>query len=124
MGDWAQLATIFRSTTGIKLGPGVLSTIGMVAVVAFLALAVIAWALSGVPWLAVIALFLVGGIAVYAIERAFRYAERNPLTALMGGGELLKLIEHQLAAKDKTLVGDETPVVGAPKAIEAQKDGE
>jgi hypothetical protein len=54
--------------------------------------------------------------AIYFSERAFRYAQRDPLSALLGGAQYLKAIEHQWAASDKSIVVEsETPQIGGPK---------
>jgi hypothetical protein len=54
----------------------------------------------------------------YVVERAFRYAEKNPLPALLGGAELLELFRDQRAAKNEALViNNEEPVLGASNKI-------
>jgi hypothetical protein len=117
---WESLgAAVMRGAVqglGIKFGPGVLGTIVPINTVGVIALAGITWALSAHPYLAVVAdggmlLFL-----VYVNERAFRYAQKDPVTALLGGSELYQLLKDQ-SAKDKSIVVDSTPIEGAGSAV-------
>jgi hypothetical protein len=101
---------------GIKFGPGVLGTIVPINTVGVIALSAITWALSGHPYLAVAADAGVLIFLVYVNERAFRYAEKDPVTALLGGSELFQLLKDQ-SAKDKSIIFDSPPVEGAGSAI-------
>ncbi len=90
------LAAVTRGMAGVKLGPGVLRTIIPIVSVGIVALAVVALALSSSPWVALIA-FVVGLVFLaFVVERSFRYAEKNPFPALIGGAELLQLFRDQM----------------------------
>jgi hypothetical protein len=113
----AFLARLLRAGSGIKLGPGVLGTIHPVNIVGFLAIAVLGWALSGIPLLAG-GVVLVGFVfMLYLNERSFRYAEDHPIPAIMSGTEVYNLIRDQISAKDKSIIVDTPPVVAASSEI-------
>jgi hypothetical protein len=109
----------------VKLGPGVLGTIVPIITVGLIAIAALVYALSSNPLYALIGLAIVIVFLVYATERAFRYAIKNPIPALLSGGEILQLIRDQTAARDKSIVVVEAkPEVGASvSAIEHRGDG-
>ena len=94
MGWWEEklqdaTAAITRGMSSVKLGPGVLGTIVPINTVGLVALMALVWALRTDPLYALIA-FIVGLLfLVYANERAFRYAIKNPIPALLSGGEIL-----------------------------------
>jgi hypothetical protein len=130
MGWWEDrlqdaIAAIMRGMSGVKLGPGVLRTIIPIVSIGLIALAGIVYALASNPLIALIA-FLAGLCFIaYAVERSFRYAEKNPLPALLGGSEILQLIRDQGTARDKSVVVEGNPVPGASvNAIEHRTDGD
>jgi hypothetical protein len=129
MGWWEEklqdaIAAVTRGMSGVKLGPGVLGTIIPINTVGLVVLAAFVWALSSTPLYALIALVLGLAFLVYANERAFRYAIKNPIPALLSGGEILQLYRDQVAARDSSLVVKSDPTVGAgAKAIE-HRDGD
>jgi membrane protein implicated in regulation of membrane protease activity len=68
--------------------PSVLRTIIPIVGVGIVATAVATYALAANPPIALGA-FAIGLLFLaYVVERSFRYAENNPLPALLGGGEL------------------------------------
>lgn len=107
---WDALVKTVSGSLGLKIGPGVLVVVGWVIAIGLAATAAAVWALQANPWLALAAAILILTVAAYFAERAFRYAEKNPIPALMGGAELLKVIEHQIGAKDKSIVSPDTTV--------------
>jgi hypothetical protein len=118
------LAAITRGIANVKLGPGVLATIIPINTVGLIAVAALVYALSSNPLYALIGLVFGLAFLVYANERAFRYAIKNPIPALLSGGEILQLIRHQTAARDKSIVVEGKPEVGASlSAIEHRGDG-
>ena len=124
-GRWPSLNEIFsgllRGNFGTRLGSGVLKTVASITAAGFVAISLVAWALSAVPWLALIAITGLGLLLYYLIERTFKYAEENPVPALLSGAELGKLSEHQMSASDKSAVTDEAPLVGIQAtAIQSQ----
>lgn len=117
------IAAITRGMAGVKLGPGVLGTIVPIITIGLVALAALVYALSSNPLYALIGFGLGLAFLVYATERAFRYAINHPIPALLSGGEILQLFRDQ-AARDKSLVIESDPVVGASvTAIEHKDDG-
>jgi hypothetical protein len=106
------IAAVTRGVLGVKLGPGVLATIIPINTIGLVALAALVWALAANPTIALIALLAGLAFLVYANERAFRYAQANPIPALLGGGELVQLFRDQMSAKDKAIVSDQEPVEG------------
>jgi hypothetical protein len=119
--NWPEiLSNVVGGNFGVKVGPGVLVVVGWVAAAGLIATGAAVWALQSQPWAALCAAVLVLLVCAYFCERAFRYAEKHPIPALMGGAELLKVIEHQMAASDKALPtdNDEQLIGGAPRALE------
>lgn len=108
------VVAISRGVASTKLGPGVLGTIVPIVTIGFGALAVLGYALSAHPQAAVVVIVFGLAFLAYTVERAFRYAEKNPLPALLSGTEIFQLIKEQTAAKDKSIVIEAPPVVGAP----------
>ena len=124
---WPSLNEVFsgllRGNFSSRLGPGVLRTVASMTAAGFVSIALVAWALSAAPWLSLIAITGMGLLLYYLIERTYKYAEENPVPALLSGGELGKLSEHQMSASDKSIVTDDAPLVGAQaSAIQAQFD--
>ena len=122
MGWWEDkvqdtIAAVTRGVAVAKLGPGVLGTIVPIVMVGFAAIAILGYALSAHPIAAVIVVVFGLAFLVYALERAFRYAEKNPLSALLSGTEIFHLIKHQTAARDEAIVIDAPPVVGIPAEL-------
>ena len=101
---------------GFKFGPGVLATIVPINLVGLPALALVVWSLRGDATLATVALAFGLLFLAYVTERAFRYAEKNPIPALLGGTQLLELLKDT-AAKDKTIIIDSAPVEGAGHSV-------
>ena len=126
MGDteyWSDsIVKIVGSSLGIKVGPGVLLVVGWVAVAAFVATGVAVWALHESPGLAIAVAVLIIVAAFYVIERSFRYAEKHPIPALMGGAELLKVIEQQIGAKDKSIISEGVAQSGVQIDQDAPRD--
>lgn len=105
---------------GIRLGPGVLGTVAPVGIAGFIAIAAMVWALRENVSIAVGSAFLGFIFLGYFVERAFRYAEKNPIPALLGGSDLSQLIRDQMGAKDKSIITDAAPIAGsATKMIES-----
>ena len=116
-------SAITRGVLGIKLGPGVLATIIPINTVGLVALAALVFALSNSPILALIGFLFGLAFLVYANERAFRYAQANPIPALLGGGELLQLIRDQAGARDRSVIVEGPPVTAASVDTIERKDG-
>jgi hypothetical protein len=128
MGWWDDklqdaFAAITRGMAAAKLGPGVLGTIVPINTVGLVALAALVYALAANPLFALIGLALGLAFLTYANERAFRYAEQNPIPALLGGTELLQLFRDQMASRDKSLIVDQDrPVIGGSVDSVPRKD--
>jgi hypothetical protein len=120
---WDQLTALLRGVMGVKLGPGVLATIIPIATIGLVALALVGWALSAHPTAALIGIVLILAFLVYACERAFRYAEKNPLPALLGGAEYFQLLRDQMSARDSGIVVDAKPVLGASTVAAKAEEG-
>lgn len=119
------LAAVTRGMAAAKLGPGVLGTIVPINTVGLVALAALVYALSANPLYALIGLALGLAFLAYANERAFRYAEKNPVPALLSGTELLQLYREQRSAGDKSIISDLSPIAGAsPNVIEHRENGD
>ena len=105
---------------GVRLGPGLLGNLAMVAIAIFSCIAVIAWSFSKSP---LIALGLVGLIIVFAFyftERMVRFAQKNPAAALLGGTEFYHHLKEQIAAKDPAVINDDRITGAGPMTIEHQ----
>jgi hypothetical protein len=111
---WGEvLANFLRDVLRIKLGPGVLGTIVPINLVGLLVTLGIGGAFLywGQPLFAFIGAGCILAFLIYVNERAFRYAERNPVAALMSGAQMGRLLRDQMSAKDRSLIIDEKPVV-------------
>jgi hypothetical protein len=122
MGWWDNklqetIAAIARGMAGARMGPGVLGTIVPIVTVGFVALAVLGYGLAAQPIAAVLIVGLGLAFLVYAVERSFRYAEKNPLPAILSGTEIYQLVKDQTSAKDKAIVVDSAPIIGAPTQL-------
>jgi hypothetical protein len=106
----------------LKLGPGAIGNLAVVAVALFAAAALMVWSLRSEPSLAVGALAVVLSVGIYFIERAFRFAEKNPAAALMGGSTYYHYLKDQ-SAKDKAIIIDNDQIVGAGPAKGIQQIG-
>jgi hypothetical protein len=105
------------SVSRFRLGRGVLGN----TTYAFAALSAgivgITWALRGDPFMALVAdagllvVFLVYLLGTYI------FAHHHPDMAMLGDLEWLQWSQNQMAAKDKALVINQTPVVGSGKTI-------
>ena len=109
---------------GFKFGPGVLATVVPVILMGLPVLGAVVWALKGEPYLALAALVFGLLFLAYVFERSFRYAEKNPIPALLGGGELFQLLRDQSSAKDMSIINDDLPVEGAGSGILIEQRGE
>jgi hypothetical protein len=113
---------------GFKLGPGTLGNLAMVAVSVFLCAAVALWALGNNPVLAIAALVFIFAFAYWFLERSYKFAEKHPAAALMGGAEYFHYLRDQSSAKDRSIVLDASPIVGGasttPQAIEQKEPGD
>ena|SRR5437764_11079768 len=117
-------AAITRGMGAARLGPGVLGTIVPINTIGLVALAALVYALAGNPLYALIGLALGLAFLAYANERAFRYAEKNPVPALLSGTQLLQLFRDQRGASDKSVIVEGDPIPGAGvTAIEHKDDG-
>lgn len=102
---------------GMRVGPGVLRTITPQNMVGLVVILGIVFLLRSNDLLAGGIAVLVLGYMVYSSERAFRYAEKHPLPALLGGTELFQLVRDQLGAKDKSIISETDPVIGASNTL-------
>ena len=130
MGWWDEklqetFAAVTRGMAAAKLGPGVLGTIVPINTVGMVALAALVYALSANPLYALIGLALGLAFLACANERAFRYAEKNPVPALLSGTELLQLFREQRGASDKSIIAEDRPIAGvSATTIEHRGDGD
>lgn len=106
----------------VKLGPSVVAVLATLALFAVLVVGAISWALAATP---LVALMMGGVVIVFVlvvIWLLLRFAERNPLVAALGGGQIVKALEMQIGAKDPRIIdGTATPVSGT--AHPPQEDG-
>lgn len=117
------IAAVARGMSSVRLGPGVLGTIIPINVVGLISIAALVWALSSNGLYALVALGLGLAFLVYANERAFRYAIKNPIPALLSGGEILQLFCDQ-SARDSSLVVKSEPTIGAGTNAIEHRDGD
>jgi len=113
------LEGLFRSAgfRGFRLGPGTVGNIATVSAVVVASCAVIGWALSREPMLAFATVGIVLIFGAYVAERGFRFAEKHPAEALMGGSEYFHYLRDQ-TAKDRSIVIDAPAVNAGPAQIE------
>jgi hypothetical protein len=94
-----RLEQIAASAQHIKFPAGAFGkTCMLVALIGF-SCAAISWAAPN-PYVSTLALFLVSGVAVYALRRAFNFADKNPSAAILEGAEFVRHEELRLAAKN------------------------
>src|SRR4051812_15157964 len=82
---------------GFRMGPGTVGNLAIVAVGTVIACAIVGWALSREPLVAFFAIAAILVFGVYFAERCFRFAERHPAEALMGGSEYFHYLRDQSA---------------------------
>jgi hypothetical protein len=117
--SWSDKAAEFVATVtrgalrGVRLGPGVLGSISPVNIAGLIVALGLVVALRDRPEFALGALVLALACIVYVNERAYRYAQNDPVSALLGGTELLQVIREQMSAKDKSIVADATPTIAS-----------
>ena len=79
------------------------------------------WALQSNPGLAVAAAVLILLAAIYFSERAFRYAQRDPLSALLGGAQYLKAIADELGLERSSVQHMVTNLVDSGAVVRTAK---
>lgn len=99
----------------VKLGPSVVAVLATLGAFALIAIIGVTFLLSGHPLEAVIADALIITFIFPLIWLLLRFSERHPLIAALGGGQIVRLIEGQMGAKNKAIVIDQLPVVGGSK---------
>jgi hypothetical protein len=107
-----MLSKLSQSNFGIKFGPGALPVVGGIAGIGLIAAALVGWALHENPWAALAGIIAMLGMTAWAVNRSLTFAEKDPATSLMSGAQLLKLFEHQMGAKDKSIIVDGEPLAG------------
>jgi hypothetical protein len=105
---------------GFRLGPGTVGNIATVAAVTVGSCAIVGWALSHEPLLAFGAVVVILAYGVYFAERGFRFAEKHPAEALMGGSEYFQYLRDQ-TAKDSSIVINAPAVNAGPAQPQIQK---
>jgi hypothetical protein len=108
----------FGSMRGFRLGPGTVGNLAVVAAVALGSCALAGWALSKEPLLATCTIGLILIFSAYFVERCFRFAERHPAEALMGGTEYFHYLRDQTAEKDRSIIIEAPAVIAGPPQIE------
>lgn len=105
---------------GFKFGPGVLATIIPIVLIGLVVLGGVGFSLRAAPIFAIAALLIIAALIAFIVERSFRYAEQNPLPALMNGGQIIKLYREQLSAKHPEIVIDQEPVAGIGSGLDTE----
>lgn len=95
------------STAGIKFGRGVLGKTGPIVGVGVVAMAALAYSIDDV-WIKAGAAVGIGLLIAYYIFESYRYAHAYPNHSIMEGGHLIKAMEIEQAASDKSIVIDAT----------------
>lgn len=109
---------MLRSTglDSVRFASGVVGNSTYVVCACAVAAAVAAWALSPYPWLAVVAMLSLVGLAIFYMQGTWRFADRHPDLALLGGAQLLKLRQMEMGAKEipmpQTVENVQAPVLG------------
>ena len=117
----SALRGVVSSVVGaIKLGLGVLAHITMVRIAGLAAIAVVGYALAGTPWFALVAVGLILGYLVYSSERDYRFAQKNPIAALLSGAHLFDLLKAQMGAKDESIMQKSELRTAPPRPVENQ----
>ena len=94
--DTDSLGKILQGVLSAKFGPGAIGRVGTIAMAAMVVLAVPILALAFVaPYVALVGLLLIGGIAIYTLSWCFRYAEMNPVVAALDGSQITKILHQQ-----------------------------
>jgi hypothetical protein len=103
-----------NAVRAVRLGLGVLATTAAQNITGLVAMAAVAIFMRSTPYFAlggevILLLFL-----IYSNERSFRFAEKHPIPALMGGGALLEYLRDQSSKNKDIVVTDAPPVAGGP----------
>lgn len=97
----------------VQLGPGVVANTTTALVASVIATAAEAYFLREQPAVMFGAMAMTLILTLVYLVGTWRFAERQPDLALMGGAELLQLRRMQMGAKDPQIIDvNATPVVG------------
>lgn len=98
----------------VKLGPGVLGITGIVSLAAIVVVGIATYTLRDDPETLVYIVFIIFGFAGMFVCGSWIFTFRRPDLALLGGAELVKHEELQMAARDKGIVIDQQPIIRGP----------
>jgi hypothetical protein len=101
----------------VKLAPGVVGHTTTAVVVAAVVIAAEVYFLRSVPWAMAVAVGATVFVVTVYLVGTWRFADKHPDLALMGGSELLQLRQLQIGAQFKDLVvKDQRPQLGGGAA--------
>lgn len=94
----------------VKLGGGVVAFTAGVAIAFFAVVGGVSWALSASPGYALGIAAISAAVAVYFLTGTWRFADKHPDQAALGGASWLKLREFQFAAKGAPQLPSSPPI--------------
>jgi hypothetical protein len=108
------------TAVGFRWGGGVVSNTTFAAIVAFLTMPFIAWALSREPLIALAACGMVALVVLILFFGTWFFAPRHPELAMLSGPEYYRLKQAEMGTMDNPKIMDATNVE-APNQIEGPK---
>jgi hypothetical protein len=93
------------SKSGITFGRGVLGKTAPIVGVGLVAMGAIAYSIDNI-WIKLGLAVFIGGVVVYYLHKAFKYAHEHPNHALLEEAHLIRALQIEQAAKDKRITID------------------
>jgi len=95
----------------LRLGRGVLGNTTYAVVAYLIATAAVTWSLNKTPEWALLAVLVLTTVFVVYLVGSYIFAHLHPDLAMLGDSEWLTY-QQQMGAKDKSIIIDQSPVVG------------
>lgn len=98
----------------VRLARGVVGNATYVVCAAFAAIAAVGWAFSGRPEIALTIICIIAAVAGLYLVGNWLFAHLHPDVALLGGAELLRWRELDMAAKGIKILPDDPNITPPP----------
>ena len=116
----SRLGISSKTLDRVRLARGVVGNTTYAIVAAFLAIAAVAWTFRDQPLIALGFICIVAFLALVYLIGTWIFAHKHPDVALLGGAELLKWRQMEMAAKGMPLLPEApnvepTPLIDSPE---------
>lgn len=105
-----------RALDNIRFARGVVGNTTYAMCAGLLAIGIAAFALRGSPPMAIAVIVIIGLLLAWYLHGTWKFADKHPELALLGGAELLKWREMDMGAKNVTLPSNADNVVAGSLA--------